>query len=186
MAHVARRSGVNPELISIADPTLINNMTTEAVLPSPQSSKLLRDHGIRVTQARLSVLSVLLDSGRALSHLELHDKLPDMDRVTLYRALDCLTDGGLAHKISSDDRVFRYSSGNELPTTERTPGKQHQHGHFKCTRCTRVFCLNDAEPLAALREQLEQSLQNSLGAGFQSHDVELTMKGWCADCAHSS
>jgi len=155
-----------------------------AAMPSSPSSTLLRTHGIRVTQTRLAVLSVLLDSARALSHLELHFKLPDVDRVTLYRALACLTEGGLVHKISGDDRVFRYSAGNEQPAQPPAAGNTHQHGHFKCTRCTRIFCLSDTGASPALQAQLTQSLHNSLGPDFQSHEVELTIKGWCADCSH--
>jgi Fur family ferric uptake transcriptional regulator len=56
------------------------------------------------------VLSVLLRAKRALSHLEVHDAA-GMDRVTLYRALDCLTEARFTHKIPGDDRVFRYSTG---------------------------------------------------------------------------
>ncbi len=145
---------------------------------------MLRDAGVRATDARASVLSELLDSGRALSHLEVQDAFPDMDRVTLYRALDCLPDAGLAHKISGDDRVFRYSTGSEIGSTgTKERSVQHQHGHFKCTRCTRVFCLDDAQQPATLREQLQATLQATLGRGFQSHDIELTIKGWCADCS---
>nr|WP_162061124.1 Fur family transcriptional regulator [Undibacterium sp. KW1] len=146
------------------------------------ASTLLSGAGVRVTDARLNVLSELLSSQRALSHLEVQDALPDMDRVTLYRALDCLTDAGLAHKISGDDRVFRYSTGSETAGNKDHPA-QHQHGHFKCTRCARVFCLDDAKQPPGLREQLQATLQTTLGRGFQSHDIELTIKGWCADCA---
>lgn len=146
------------------------------------ASALLSAAGVRVTDARLNVLSELLSSQRALSHLEVQDALPDMDRVTLYRALDCLTDAGLAHKISGDDRVFRYSTGSETAGNKDHPA-QHQHGHFKCTRCARVFCLDDAKQPPGLREQLQATLQTTLGRGFQSHDIELTIKGWCADCA---
>lgn len=146
------------------------------------ASSLLSDAGVRVTGARLNVLSELLASQRALSHLEVQDALPEMDRVTLYRALDCLTDAGLAHKISGDDRVFRYSTGSETAGNKEHPA-QHQHGHFKCTRCARVFCLDDTQQPPGLRQQLQSSLQASLGRGFQSHDIELTIKGWCADCA---
>ena len=90
-------------------------------------------------------------------------------------ALDCLTDAGLAHKIAGDDRVFRYSAG-----TEHSSEPHHQHGHFKCTRCSRVFCLDSI----AEAETLQNALQQSLGKGFRSHDIEFTIKGWCADCAH--
>ncbi|MFZ6766705.1 Fur family transcriptional regulator [Undibacterium sp. Di26W] len=160
-----------------------------ATVPAPgregNAGNLLRQAGVRVTDARLNVLSELLLSQRALSHLEIQDAMPAMDRVTLYRALDCLTDAGLAHKISGDDRVFRYSTGNDAVHAHGQHQRQvqHQHGHFKCTRCSRVFCLDEAQAPASLRTQLQASLQSTLGPGFQSHDVELTIKGWCADCA---
>jgi len=146
----------------------------------------LRDAAVRVTAARIKVLAALLGAERAFSHQDVQDTLSDMDRVTLYRALDCLTDAGLAHKIAGDDRVFRYSAGaerTELPATSKrgaqTP-QHHQHGHFKCTRCARVFCLDSIGEAKALHGILQQTL----GKGFQSHDIEFTIKGWCADCAH--
>lgn len=141
----------------------------------------LRAASVRVTVARATVLGALLNARRALSHQDVQDAFAAMDRVTLYRALDCLTDAGLAHKIAGDDRVFRYSAGTDhgaQPQDSRAP--HHQHGHFKCTRCAKVFCL-DSIGEAGL---LENALQESLGKGFQSHDIEFTIKGWCADCAH--
>jgi Fur family ferric uptake transcriptional regulator len=143
---------------------------------------LLRDASVRVTAARVKVLAALLDAPRAFSHQDVQDAFADMDRVTLYRALDCLTDAGLAHKISGDDRVFRYSAGAEhgsaYDASRNVP--HHQHGHFKCTRCAKVFCLDSIGEAGLLRS----ALQESLGKGFQSHDIEFTIKGWCAECAH--
>lgn len=145
------------------------------------AEKLLTAASVRVTSARVRVLAALLDAQRAFSHQDVQDALTDMDRVTLYRALDFLTEAGLAHKISGDDRVFRYSAGTDHPPPE--PGEttlHHQHGHFKCTRCAKVFCLDSSGDAALLRS----ALQETLGRGFQSHDVEFTIKGWCAECAH--
>lgn len=161
----------------------------------------LRGASVRITAARVKVLAALLNARCAFSHQDIQDAFLDMDRVTLYRALDCLTDAGLAHKIAGDDRVYRYSAGTEQADhagVSSARQSQHQHGHFKCTRCAKVFCLEggaDAELLAgsalatgarspALRKQLQATLQETLGKGFQSHDIELTIKGWCADCAH--
>jgi len=141
----------------------------------------LRNASVRITAARVKVLAALLGAQRAFSHQDVQDTFADMDRVTLYRALDCLTDAGLAHKIAGDDRVFRYSAGTDhgtQPQDRQAPN--HQHGHFKCTRCAKVFCL-DSIGEAGL---LENALQETLGKGFQSHDIEFTIKGWCADCAH--
>lgn len=159
----------------------------------------LRESALRVTDARIKVLAALLGAPYAFSHQDVQDTLVDMDRVTLYRALDCLTEAGLAHKIAGDDRVFRYNAaehhkhGNQI----HAHAQQHQHGHFKCTRCARVFCIDNvdetllaggkqgaAQSEATLRAQLQAALQATLGKGFQSHDIELTIKGWCADCAH--
>ncbi|MFZ6773796.1 Fur family transcriptional regulator [Undibacterium sp. SXout7W] len=148
------------------------------------ASSMLRQAGVRTTEARQRALLTLLTNRHAMSHLEIQDALPDMDRVTLYRALDCLTEAGLAHKISGDDRVFRYSTGSERPDNMASDkATQHQHGHFRCTRCNRVFCLDDVPNATSLRDQLRTTLDATLGRGFQSHDIELTIKGWCADCA---
>ncbi|WP_025916100.1 Fur family transcriptional regulator [Herminiimonas sp. CN] len=162
----------------------------------------LRAVAVRVTPARVKVLTALLDAPRALSHQDMQESFAEMDRVTLYRALDCLIEAGLTHKIAGDDRVFRYSAGSEhserggAAVGQGAPA-QHQHGHFKCTRCAKVFCLNvDGETdlvsdmlsqsacrQSTLRQQLQAVLQDNLGPGFQSHDIELTIKGWCAECA---
>ena len=155
-----------------------------------QAETILRLAAIRVTAARLSVLSALLDTRRALSHQEIQSALPGMDRVTLYRALDCLSAAGLVHKIAGDDRIFRYNTGSDHQAHAAMRGIGHQHGHFKCTRCDQVFCLdeeqrckNQAHHHPSLAEQLQASLQATLGKGFQNHDIELTIKGWCATCA---
>jgi Fur family ferric uptake transcriptional regulator len=135
----------------------------------------LRNASVRITEARVKVLAALLGAQRAYSHQDVQDTLAEMDRVTLYRALDCLIDAGLAHKIAGDDRVFRYSPGAESGALPR-----HPHGHFKCTRCAKVFCLDGIGEA----ELLQRALQESLGKGFRSHDIEFTIKGWCAECAH--
>lgn len=140
----------------------------------------LRQAAVRVTNARIKVLAALLAAKRAFSHQDVQDALTDMDRVTLYRALDCLTEAGLAHKIAGDDRVFRYSAGADHAGAATPHQGEHQHGHFKCTRCAKVFCLDRLDDTGGLHSALQQTL----GEGFQSHDIEFTIKGWCADCAY--
>jgi Fur family ferric uptake transcriptional regulator len=174
------------------------------VTAAAEAENRLRQAGVRVTDARLKVLAALIDATSACSHQDMQDMFADMDRVTLYRALDCLTENGLAHKIAGDDRVFRYNSGAEQSVSAdhggsargHAPGAlgRHQHGHFKCTRCAKVFCLDGealwpAAPLTTairqptLRQQLQAVVQETLGQGFKAHDIELTIKGFCADCS---
>lgn len=174
----------------------------DAAMLEADAERRLRNASVRVTAARLRVLSVLINARSACSHQDVQDRLADMDRVTLYRALDCLTDAGVAHKIAGDDRVFRYSAGNDpaLASEKAAAGAaQHEHGHFKCLRCAKVYCLDTgnatllhgmlpdrAERQSTARKQLnkvlQETLKQALGDGFQSHDIELTIKGWCPDC----
>lgn len=177
--------------------TPIQTRLQQGAAGSARAEAQLRAAAVRVTAARVKVLAALLDAPSAVSHQDLQARLGELDRVTLYRALDCLTDSGLAHKIAGDDRIFRYSAGTEHGAGD-WPHAQHPHGHFKCTRCARVFCLDDGDGAAppqaglslrepgaqaALQRQLQDVVRQTLGDGFQSHDIELTIKGWCADCA---
>ncbi len=168
-----------------------NPLAHEQDKPSQHVAELkLRQAAVRVTPARLEVLGTLLNKQRAMSHNEMQDALPAMDRVTLYRALDCLADAGLAHKITGDDRVFRFSTGSEVGDTDDTKQTlmttQHQHGHFQCTRCAKVFCLEQPDAANTLRDQLQATLVSTALKGFQSHHIEVTIKGWCDRCSHSS
>jgi Fur family ferric uptake transcriptional regulator len=171
-------------------------MKTDTTLPVISADPALQEltlrllHGasVRPTEARIRVLSIMLASSRALSHQELQTACPDMDRVTLYRGLDCLTEHGLIHKILSDDRIFRYSASHEFDQHGVSLQIQHQHAHFKCTQCSRIFCLSeisnleDSQSGLNLSKQLRATLEATRKQGFQNQDIELTIKGRCADC----
>lgn len=128
---------------------------------------LIRRTGGRVTTARARVLTTLLHSERALTHLEIAERLShdgELDRVTLYRTLDWLVEQALAHRVADEDRTWRF---NASPS-----GEIHEHAHFKCTQCGQVFCL----------ESLTTALAVQLPPGFRSQHIELSIKGQCADC----
>jgi Fur family ferric uptake transcriptional regulator len=135
-----------------------------------QARKRLLDAAVRATPAREHVLDILLAAPRALSHQEIEAAARaqglDFDRVTLYRVLDWLVTQGLAHKIEGRDRVWRF---NAVTVTET----EHGHAHFHCTRCGKVFCL----------EQMQPSFALSLPAGFRFEKAELTVQGLCPSCA---
>lgn len=141
-------------------------LTTHA---SPARARLL-DVGARATPAREHVLDILLAAQSALSHQEIEIAArvqgQDLDRVTLYRVLDWLVTQGLAHKIEGRDRVWRF---NAVQVTET----EHGHAHFHCTRCGKVFCL----------EQMQPSFALSLPVGFHFEKAELTLQGICPSCS---
>jgi Fur family ferric uptake transcriptional regulator len=113
---------------------------------------------------------VLLAAERALSHNEVERRIDSgvgIDRVTVYRVLDWLSENGLAHKIAGEDRVWRYNAaGHAHPAS---------HAHFQCERCGTVICLDEQGKKPRVR----------VPRGFVSRDVALTVKGYCAACVHA-
>ena len=134
-----------------------------------QAEALLRDGGSRVTRGRIAVLACLLEASHALTHAEVEahlDPVLSMDRVTVYRILDWLTQQGLAHRIAGDDRVWRFNA----EVRARHVGS---HPHFQCNTCGDVVCLDEVAKVPAV----------ALPAGFKGEETELTVRGICAACA---
>lgn len=139
------------------------------------AEQLLQQASGRITPARLGVLSILLEAKAALTHQEIEliaqEKALEVDRVTLYRALDWLVEQHLAHRIASGDRAWRYNAQMDAP---------EQHAHFHCQSCHQVFCL----------ESLQPAWLFSLPSGYRLDKVELNLQGQCPRCstigAHSA
>ena len=133
---------------------------------------MIRETGERLTRPRVEVLAVLLAAERALSHHEVESRINaslGIDRVTVYRVLDWLSEKGLAHKIAGDDRLWRYNAA------EHDHSKSRGHAHFQCDRCGTVICLDEQDN--ALRVRVPR--------GFVSREIALTVKGYCATCVHA-
>ena len=133
-----------------------------------QAEETIRNRGARVTSARVQILAMLLAEQHAVSHHEIEERLQGkhrLDRVTLYRVLEWLNENGYVHRVVGDDRVWRFRVNTDI--------NPHQHAHFECTRCTRVICLDD----------MKAEYDRPLPAGYRSQQIELTVKGLCAECA---
>lgn len=132
-----------------------------------QAEDMIRLKGERITPARTQVLGVLLEARRPLTHHEIEkhsNRLHAVDRVTIYRVLEWLTRRHLAHKIAGDDRVWLFNADTEH--------ESQQHAHFKCNDCGSVFCLKDMSTAYAV----------NLPPGYRSQQMELTIRGLCAEC----
>lgn len=134
------------------------------------AEELIKNSGSRLTTARVRVLELLLAQHSAITHQQIEmalSKYGKFDRVTLYRTLDWLIENEFVHKVVGVDRVwlFRVNYSDVV---------HHQHAHFKCNRCAKVICL-DAHP--------SNSQVPLLPEGYRGTEVELTVKGVCAQCA---
>lgn len=134
-------------------------------MPS-EAEKLIKPHG-RATQARITVLELLLRASHALSHAEVESVVQSarqqIDRVTIYRVLEWLVSNNLAHKIPGKDRVWRYSAAYQ---------ETHHHVHFHCTHCDQTVCLSSTKP-DLIR----------LPKGYQFEESMLVIEGICPRCS---
>ena len=134
---------------------------------------LLKSIQERPTAARVAVLDILLATPIAITHLEIAAAAREagfgLDRVTLYRVLDWLVEKGLAHKIAGEDRAWRF---NAMAGDSAGHGAAHEHAHFQCSRCGRLYCLDELHPVFAF----------TLPPGFRCEHAELTLRGHCPGC----
>ena len=146
---------------------------------------LLSAHGLRRTAAARRVLGWLLaHPDTSYTHAQLQAALQSddavgsvaLDRVTLYRLIDRLTQVGLLLCRVDAQRVRRYQA---------MPASVHALPHFECQSCHRDSPLVGALQGNAL--DLELAAKNALQAlkalGYQGLSVDLAVRGVCADCA---
>ncbi len=142
---------------------------TGAKRSSDVAETLIRSTGERLTTARVQVLRVLLEAGRALSHHEVEQRVSremPIDRVTIYRVLEWLTKEKLAHKIAGDDRVWRF----DVPVS----GNSENRTHFKCTSCGQIMGLENQIGPKALK----------VPVGYSARSLEVVVRGLCASCGN--
>jgi len=139
----------------------------QSMQDSANALSIIREAGLRATVARISVLNVLLSAEHALTHNEIEKAVGVNDgaieRVTLYRVLDWLVNHELAHKITGEDRVWRFNAqSHPMPP----------HAHFTCTHCHHVFCLEDLNP----------AFIGTLPHGFRLTQADVSLLGICSRC----
>ena len=147
---------------------------------------LLSAHGLRRTSAARLVLGWLLaHPDTSYTHAQLQAALSDdratvdagrLDRVTLYRLIDRLTQVGLLLCRVDSQRVRRYQA--MPPSVQTMP-------HFECQSCHKDSPLSGA--LKGNAHDLERAAQTALEAlqalGYQGMSLDFAVRGVCADCA---
>ena len=153
--------------------------------PADPIDTLLSAHGLRRTAAARLVLGWLLaHPDTSYTHAQLQVALAGdaevaLDRVTLYRLIDRLTQVGLLLCWVDAKRVRRYQA---------MPSSVHAIPHFECQSCHRDSPLAGA--LKANAKDLERAAQTALEAlkalGYQGMSMDFAVRGVCADCATSA
>jgi Fur family ferric uptake transcriptional regulator len=131
----------------------------------------LKDKGVRLTRQRQILLALIDESGQHLDAEKLFqmakEKDPKLNRVTVYRTLKLLKEGGLV-----DELDLMHYGGDQHYYETRT---KQEHAHVICLRCGRVEEFF-GEPLQRLRRQIETHF------GFQILLARTEVGGYCSHC----
>src|SRR5579863_10220232 len=131
----------------------------------------LREKGVRLTRQRELLLELIDKSGEHLDAERLfqlaHERDPRLNRVTVYRTLKLLKQGGLV-----DELDLMHYGGDQHYYETRT---KQEHAHVICLRCGRVEEFF-GEPLQRLRRQIEAHF------GFEILLARTEVGGYCSHC----
>jgi Fur family transcriptional regulator, ferric uptake regulator len=144
-------------------------MVTIMSLESTRGS--LKDKGVRLTRQRQILLELIDKSGQHLDAEKLFqmakEQDPKLNRVTVYRTLKLLKEGGLV-----DELDLMHYGGDQHYYETRT---KQEHAHVICLRCGKVEEFF-GEPLQRLRRQIEAHF------GFQIVLARTEVGGYCSHC----
>jgi len=135
-----------------------------------QSETLLKKAGLKKTDARVALLDLLASASKPLSAKALSAKLAKkaVDRVTVYRMLEALSEKGIVRHVEIGSREAHY----ELTDTRA------DHHHVICLECKKIadFTGCDADHLIA--KALKQ-VKDFKSVSHHSFDLF----GVCTSCA---
>ncbi|MEW5784525.1 MAG: transcriptional repressor [Bacillota bacterium] len=105
-------------------------------MPEDYAAAILREHGLKQTAGRETLLQVLLSAGKPLSHKEICAAMLPLryDPVSVYRSLETFLASGIVHRVEGENRTWLFA----LCTCD---GGSHCHPHFFCRSCGKCECL---------------------------------------------
>lgn len=131
----------------------------------------LKQRGVRLTRQRQILLDLIDKSGKHLDAESLFEMAqqqdPKLNRVTVYRTLKLLKEGGLVDELD----LMHYGGDQHYYETRL----KQEHAHVICLRCGKVEEFF-GEPLQKLRRQIESHF------GFQILIARSEIGGYCAHC----
>lgn len=125
--------------------------------------KNLADHGLKVSRQRLQILDFLVHTESHPTADEIFRKLnqdnPVLSRATVYNTLNTFVETGVIHALDLRDSETRYDAS------------LHDHGHFRCKVCQKLFNFEISEDL--LKHELP---------GYRIEEHHVTLRGVCPAC----
>ena len=146
-------------------------LVSSRMAASPSSRSTLSDRGVRLTRQRKILLDLIDKTGEHLDAESLYqlakEKDPKLNRVTVYRTLKLLKEGGMV-----DELDLMHQAGEQHFYETR---RKQEHAHVICLSCGKVEEFF-GEPLQRLRKQIETHF------GFQIVLARTEVGGYCSHC----
>lgn len=135
------------------------------------AEKILKAKSLNITEIRLSVISLLLEPGKALTRKEIEIAIKKFNgpshRATLYRTLKILSEHKIIHQVVVGTSEVKYKlAGEHL---------KYDHPHFHCQNCNQFTCLPEMS-----------ILQSFVPGGYSIKSSSLMIEGMCALCNKSN
>lgn len=127
---------------------------------------ILSQHKLKTTQARISLLELVEKENKPVDSQFLIDSLKKdlkVDKVTIFRILNILTEHGILRKLEFGEGKARY----ELMTED--------HHHFICEKCGHIEDISDCNI-----EIIEKEITKKKGLLIKKHSLEFF--GLCKSC----
>lgn len=141
---------------------------SEVKLDLASIKEAIRKAGLRATPARMSILKGLRSSSSPVTHAAMSEILEPLgiDKATVFRGLNDLTNAGLLRRTEVGDHVWRFEALD--------PNAPHSddHPHFLCVDCGAVKCLENVKLTQSSQRQSEQF----------GNITEILLRGHCHDC----
>src|SRR6202140_4120759 len=145
-------------------------MPEPASLSAPSKTAVSKN-GVRLTRQRKILLDLIDKTGEHLDAERLFhlakERDPKLNRVTVYRTLKLLKEGGLVDELD----LMHYGGDQHYYETRM----KQEHAHVICLRCGKVEEFF-GEPLQRLRRQIESHF------GFQVLLARTEVGGYCQHC----
>ena len=134
--------------------------------------------GIRFTNRRKQVLSVLIEADVALSAYEIAERCnadseSNMPAMSVYRILGFLQNQNLIHRL---EIANKYVSCSHVTCS-------HEHGQSQFLICG--GCLH-VEEIYLSPDAVDALRTAASSAGFSAISPQLEITGWCAECRQSN
>ncbi len=135
------------------------------------AAKSLSKNDSRLTDTRKSILSLLKNSSKPLTVVDISKSHPEIAQSSLYRNLQLMENADLIHRFVTDNEFAYYELSEDL---------LGHHHHLRCANCGDVIDIELTSEVEDALKKLEKKLSKKYS--YSEIDHHLDFVGLCNKC----